>query len=268
MFVDGQKALIVSGSSSTRLKWSGILPRRYNLGVETVKDICAAREAVNGFCRRFEVVILDDFSLEREESFKLHLHIRDRSRGTSVFYLSTLQERNEDRSKVTSTGRLQKMTELCRPLFYNALAKGAYQEVCRRMVEVFDAKVGFVVLRDPVDQYRAMVVEQFPKANGRPRFFQLDVEQMPELADLLTYFVPVHIPSASLEGPLEQVLKVPLGVMPESVLLSPLVCREQSIGFTGIFNRLPDGVFTLEDLDICHRFTDTLARSFCRNYRG
>lgn len=281
MFIDGQKALVISSLPNTCSKLKKSLPYRYNLKVKTVKDCDQAIALIDGQSRPFEVVIVDDHRFDLIECADLYLSVRHQCPGTSMFYLSTLKEwegasentdpaaevdRIEQSRRVElASMRLHKMTELCRPLFHNTLAKGIYQDICRRMVDIFNVEYGIVALKDTVEEYRVVIVEQFPRTNtSGNRFFQMEFHQQPEFEELLKYYRPIHISSASEMETIGQPFEKPLGVKPDSFLLVPLVCRGRSIGFTGLFNRRPTGVFNLEEMDLCLRFTDTLARSFCR----
>lgn len=282
MFIDGQKALVISGSPEVCRTLGSGLPFFYNLQVETAADGTEAIKTIGGQSRPYEVVIIDDGFLGLERSSDIYRAIRRQCLGTTVFFLSTLKEWEHSPAdsllpdsidaseralrRDRASTRLRKMTDLCRPLFHNTLSKGIYQDVCRRMVEIFNVEIGIVALKDTIDEYRVVIVEQFPRANGRPRFFQMDFNRVPSLENLIKHFRPVHFTSDSELGEMGPVLEKLLGSKPESLLLVPLICRGQSIGFTGLFNRRPGGTFSLEDIDLCLRFTDTLARSFCRGF--
>jgi len=296
MFFDGQKALLTAKNKDPNLKnkMQNYLLHHCNLETEWAADGAEVIRKLGTSLNpnHYEMVILDDENGGLSTSSQVFKLIKQRCFNTSVLYLSTLLEIIDwvlkKRKKIKkdslslnsnllyiaeqTTRRLDTLNALFNSINTESQLEMdmVYRNLCRGMVEQFKVDSALIVLFKLHEntKYKGVVLSHYHNRSiawpGSPSISdsdEIDLKEMSYIEYLVDYFKPIHIPDLTLDPVFMRELKEILGFTCRSVLMVPLVYRENAIGFYAMFTRNRSRLYPLVDLDIILRLADFAAVS-------
>jgi hypothetical protein len=177
MFIDGQRALVITRFDKVKSALCQELPERYNLEVETAGNGMEGIAKIGNRRRPYEIVIIDDRSEGLWTASHLQRLIRRRCPRTTVLYLSTLCEwdtticlqcqgdipakrylseflieRVTSLSRVAqATLRLERLNSLFQLLAGTSEMDCVFRDSCMGLVKIFEADIGVLVLQEQLN---------------------------------------------------------------------------------------------------------------------